>query len=342
MGFSSQTRLNAHLKHHEVNEFALRLPQVETNDCDDMERFLLDAVEANNLDVIRNSAAEVPKFADQLLKKAVQSASREMLESLLVACSSLQVAKLYVLPWAVEADNLEAAQILLDRGFSVRDTKDNLICMYNAMANRSPDMIEILLQYDPTATQESYRQRELVAMIPSESGPELEARVIKCLDLLRSRASNEWAFHDCFKCNAKRCCSIAIAKYLLKSGVDVDYTSKSNKPFSATALYMASGKKGQRAAELMKFLLQSGADPKRIPKGSKVPMSDRPGPANISKWLGISWEQLVDESQKGYPAYQQPEVFRESLVDVSQEGLLPIDREHLRHEFSITASANFH
>ena len=303
IGFSSQTRLNAHMKQHQANESTLQLPLFNITDCDDMEIFLLDAVEANNLDVIRKSASEVPSFAEQLIRKALQYGSRQMLESLLAACSSLRVAELCVLPWAVEANNLEAAQILLDQGHPVRQMKDDMKCMYLAISRCLPDMIEILLPYDPKDTSTSARKKNLCAMIPMESGAELEARIIKCLDLLKKWPRDRHQFPDCLKINAQRGCSIAIAKFLLKTGVHVDHRGASSS--GATALYLASGRKNQRAAEMMKFLWESGADPGKTPSGGRTRMSNRPGPANISKWFGVSWEQLVNESQKVYAESKQ-------------------------------------
>ena len=305
MGFSSQKRLNSHLQRHQADDLILQPTQTEMHDRNDMELFLLDAVEADNLTVIRDAAADVAQFPEQLIRKAVQSASLKMLKSLLRAWGDWRPENLNVLPWAVEADNLEATQTLLERGFSVQQVKDEYACMSHAMLNCSPDMIEILLPYKPKDTSGSTREKNLCAMIPREINPNLETRVIRCLDLLRNWPRNRSEFQKCLKINAERGCSIAIAKYLLTSGVDVNYLGAGSLPHAGTALYIASGRKDRPGADLMKFLLESGADPTKIPSRSRVPMSDRPGPANISERFGISWEQLVEESQKVYAASQQ-------------------------------------
>lgn len=275
-----------------------------------MEVFLLDAIEANNIDIIRASVAEGPKFGEQLLRKAITSAPREMLELLLDAHDVSELKRKPLLHWTVEADNLEATKTLLDRGFYELNPS-HFPCIEYAFRNISPDMIELVLQYPQAFVQVSPQLSHFYQLIPSEFKPELEVRAIKCLDLMRSLGNDKNykpSMEECFKSNAKRCCSVAIAEWLLKIGVNINCCSRFETYLSsetATALYLAAQKKTQRAAELMKFLLESGADPTILRNGAKGSLSHRPGPANISKWLGISWDELVEKSQKVYAASKQ-------------------------------------
>ena len=298
MGFASQARLNVHLRHHEkqITSPTARLAEVDNND--DVEIILLDAVEADDLDLVQDFIADVARFYDKLLKKAVKFSSCEMLEVLLNACNSIENIESTALAYAVDADNLEASRMLLHLGASPNLRLFGYACMSLAMTRKSPEMIKLLLPYNPV--QGYWKQHKLLcSMIPSQEQASLEARVIQCLSLLRDWTREENAFENCFTANAERCCSIAIADYLLRNGVTVD--SRPNG--SNTALRCASSKKDKSAAELMKFLLESGADPDNAkPRANSQPLKDRPGPRNISKWLGISWEQLVEESRKKYVA----------------------------------------
>ena len=304
IGFSSEARLKIHLKYHEEKKQSYLDHQAKTDNHDDEEPLLLDAVKADNPAAVRSYISELPefaqqvRFAEQLIRQAVQSASYETLELLLEACDGLQMNDLCILQWAVEADNLEAMQILLDRGASVNEAKDRDSCIYYAIRNKSPEMIEILLQYDSTESSVTLRAFEyrIADMIPLQSQPHLDAKVIKCLGLLKNWTAKKDVFEVCFMRNAARGCSIPIARCLLQSGVDVN-TRKS--ATANTALYKASQNKGQSAAELMRFLLESGADPSlKLTRSTDI--ADRPGPRNIAKWLGISWEQLVEESGRVY------------------------------------------
>ncbi len=302
MGFASQARLYVHLRYHEKQR---KVPVAHVADIDnkeDVELILLDAVKANDLDLVRDFIADVPRYREQVLGQAVNSSSCEMLEVLLDACKSEEIKEPAILMYAVRTDKLEATRMLLDRGASRDSAAHMQECMHIAMDNTSPEMIKGLLPY-ASVQLPTTPQKHLGAMIPFRQDESKEARAIQCLSLLRDWTRVNNAFENCFLRNAERICSIALAEYLLQNGVDVNFDAYS----SYTALYAASRTKSRRAAELMKFLLESGADPGIKGPKRRVPVADRPGPRNISKWLGISWEQLVEESGKKHAASLQME-----------------------------------
>lgn len=302
MGFGSQARLNVHLQHHEKQGTSTMAHLAEINNNEDVELILLDAVKENDLDLIRDFIADVPNFHKKLLRQAVNSSSCEMLEVLLNACNSEENVESTILVHTVKADNLEASRMLLDRGASVDSRLGGHECMNHAMRNLSPEMIKLLLPYKPVQGTMAGRSLNMYwgvcCVIPSQAGTSKEARAIQCLSLLRDWTREDKAFERCFKVNAERSRSIAIAEYLLRNGVDVNTRMQRGN----TALYAASAKNTQRAAEFMKFLLESGADPHAEVSSTSHPIADRPGPQNISKWLGISWEQLVEESREKHAA----------------------------------------
>jgi hypothetical protein len=101
--------------------------------------------------------------------------------------------------------------------------------------------------------------------------------------------------------NAK--CSVALAEYLLESGALVDRRRSDKYP---TALWSAARQSTRECAALMKLLLLHGADPniKRQPlkvRGSGwttfTKIEDEIGPRELSKWLGITWDELVEETK---------------------------------------------
>ena len=294
MGFGSQARLNVHLQYHEKrgNRPVAHPTDIDHNQ-DDVELIILDAVKANDLDLVRDFIADVPRFSETLLSQAVVSSSSEMLEVLLEACKSDQDIESTVLIQAVGADNLEASRMLLNRGVSVDSEVYGFCCMNYAFKNRSPEMIKLLLPYEPTPT--SFKSF-LRFFIPLNTTRLEDAKAIQCLSLLQD-CMTENDFDECFILNAERGCSIAIAEFLLQNGVKIDRLDSAGH----TALYFASFKKTRTAAELMKFLLESGADPHVEIKG-RPRIAQKPGPRNISKWFGISWEQLVEESRKKHAA----------------------------------------
>ena len=298
MGLGSQARLHVHLQYHEKQGKSSKAHLAETDNNEDVENIVLDAVRTNDLDLIRDFVADIPSFDEKVLRQAVKSSSGKMLELLLNACNFKGDLKFSLLADAVRDDNLETARVLLDRGASVyRWDVGEPRCMYDAIQNRSSEMITLLLPYYPELVV-SMSPHELDKMIPAHAETSHEAKCIQCLSLLRDSLLYG-AFEHCFRVNAQKACSIAIAEYLLRNGVDIN-TSYGGKEGS-TALFWASGKKTQRAAELMKFLLEFGANPHLKLKKNPL-LGDRPGPRNISKWLGISWEQLVEESHEKHVA----------------------------------------
>lgn len=272
-----------------------------------MKMFLLDAIENDDTDVICENISKIPKFAEELISQAIKSPSCQMLELLLDACIGLPIDQSRVLFWAIDAGNVEAARILLDREASNGKLATALSSGFERLRAQPydkislhMDMIQLFLQYNLEERNFLYYDAflDLVCLLPSGYEPELEGKIIKCLGLMQSWTYMKERLLQHFKTNARRCCSIAIARFLLEIGLDVNHRSGNN---AHTALYFAAGRQGQRAAELMRFLLESGADPS-VKSPKRIAIAEKPGPRNIEKWLGISWDQLVQESAKVYAA----------------------------------------
>ena len=106
---------------------------------------------------------------------------------------------------------------------------------------------------------------------------------------------------------AATCCSVKLAKYLVDAGAAVDYRRNA---IHLTPLHHAVTHNTAEAAELVKFLLIRGANPAAFstitrwhpitrghPSSHKIKrISDEVGAKNISKWLGMSWDDLVAET----------------------------------------------
>ena len=303
IGFASQARLDAHLKLHRTDDTASQTSKTSRDTGvarSGMREILLDAVEADNNDVIRAFASEVPWFADILLNQAVKTASPETLNLLLTICGRELVSqKTNILKTAIVSDNLDAARILVNEYFHEHTIIYGDTYLILAIRFGLPDMVKLLSHYLPKR-REDFNLPWSGNLLLKEYSPEYEAMVIQCLDLLKTWAKTTGNFFPVyFRDNSMTTLSLTIARYLLQNGVDIDTTENLR---SATALYLASKDKSLRAAELMKFLLESGAYPQQRSNGKRGPISKRPGPANISKWFGITWEQLVEESRKVYAA----------------------------------------
>jgi len=100
---------------------------------------------------------------------------------------------------------------------------------------------------------------------------------------------------------AQSSCSIVQVKALLDCGADINFRLSS---LYLTPLHHAARKTTAKAAELMKFLLLSGADPTTSAtstyRGSErtTTISTERGARNISKWLNMTWDELVEWAQE--------------------------------------------
>ncbi|KAI3585513.1 hypothetical protein IWW34DRAFT_897573 [Fusarium oxysporum f. sp. albedinis] len=97
--------------------------------------------------------------------------------------------------------------------------------------------------------------------------------------------------HKVLSSIADSSCSVNLARYAIQHGCGVDIQSSYN---SLTALQIASRKTTKQAADLMEFLLLQGADPNK--RTAKKRIGDEKGAREISKWLGLIWEQLVERT----------------------------------------------
>ncbi|KAI8630296.1 hypothetical protein F5Y19DRAFT_429595 [Xylariaceae sp. FL1651] len=95
--------------------------------------------------------------------------------------------------------------------------------------------------------------------------------------------------------------SITLAAYLLEVGANINEgVSTSQK----TALHHAACNTSAKAAEMARFLLLNGADPNADPaprgveNGLGKKISEEKGAKGIHRWLGQTWDELVEETKQ--------------------------------------------
>ena len=127
--------------------------------------------------------------------------------------------------------------------------------------------------------------------------PRREEKLLSFWTELRRRS--RIAFDDPYKLGdalidvAKTTCSLPLAKALLEHGAKIDYRRGDT---YLTPLHHVARKNSPQAAELMKLFLYQGADPEIECSSSKLKRpKDEKGAKEIAKWLGMSWNELVQK-----------------------------------------------
>jgi hypothetical protein len=90
-------------------------------------------------------------------------------------------------------------------------------------------------------------------------------------------------------------CSVSLGEELLSYGAPIDFPINFGKS-GKTALGTAAQKTTEEAAYFMRMLIRNGANPTNI--GYEIKYGKAKGAAQIVEWLGVTWDELVDEYRR--------------------------------------------
>jgi len=319
IGFTSEPALTRHMSDCHKHE-----PKSSANDSYsinlDIKGFevdlIADAIEAGEIDCVRDLLQQVPSDSLPYLISGAGGGSVEIMELLLKRTSTTYG----VLPdpvitslgqslvMAVEANNVELVKVLLD----YRKESAGPIGIDRAFKIKSPPIIRLLLSANPILSLSGYTFRSLF-----RDGRSLndDPVIIECLQALFELGAHipvQSALETAVRWDS----SIGIAEVLLENGATVNGITGSGSWY--TALHWAARNTTATAAEMVRFLLRQGADP-NVKKSGRLP-GELPGAKNISKWLGLTWDELVESTRVERLAQSQQKddgslVFRQSKVE---------------------------
>ena len=229
---------------------------------------------------------------------------------------------------AIEADNLDIVKLFLDHGADVdvrlmnSPNKQSLIDV--ALRKKNAEMIEVLVS---SGANPRNRQRSLNSMVKRDDNVDEDLKTMECIDVLdRNGLIRLGELEQMLLTVAQTSCSIPLASFLIKLGANVNSGGMDEMgiPAKNTPLYAAAQRTTKAAAEFMKFLLDSGADPTRKVNG-RIPGQMR-GAKNISKWLGMTWDELVESAKANQQTttYDNVETLalRSQATDTSREKMI--------------------
>lgn len=308
IGFKSETALRQHVDQFHRERFVIQSTSQIFNDMEpkQLESLLVDSVLANEIGYVRHflGGASDEETSNEAYLTALRSSSVAMVELFLHSGKNIDEAQRsqhsYVpLIEAVRHINFEVAKFLLSRGCDLhkKDTSptenndwralDLVMRIYNP--DSSLEFVTLLLDHGVDL---SMRKVNLCALISSNIKNCLP--VIQMLDIFKSTARNGDGFNDVLEAVGERNYSIEIAEYLLKNGANINTKGSNSRPRGASPLHLAARKSSLNAAKFVKFLLESGADP-FLKVRDRLP-GDQYGAQKISKWLGITWDELVEST----------------------------------------------
>lgn len=318
LGFVKETDLESHLAnaHSGILHTGSAATQGQMNkssqDDSELKAILIDAVQENDLSRIRSEATAVRKYILDLLLQAYQGRSSDtMIKHLLgeippelpqmskkdrneicgkIFRASTAHGNYDVFQMPCKLFN-EWAKGISGDGFKL--PKNHTLPLIGSA--RRADLLEIVVSNICETKGEDmdkvdYRLKEvLTPVIPETPDTLAEIMALECLERVKLRLSTKLLNRLLLEV-ARACFSIAIAEFLLAEGADVNSASGAMRP-----LLSAAKQDSLEAAKFMEFLLRKGANPKP-PQSLRSNLDGLPGPRNIQKWIGITWEELVKQN----------------------------------------------
>jgi Ankyrin repeat len=295
-------------------EEALRVCTLEKPDANEIQPLLFDLVKADKVDVVKTLLSELNGLPDstkhELRKLAARSGSPAMVD-LIVPFRENEFEKDF-LRCSIQGGNMENFKYLLSRSKNCTTNWGS----YSWSRSYSGIASAVLVSDSEEMFEEweKYVDIEFKTSKTSQKRP-VGARYIK-VEVIRATAGHPnreqlllllWRKVDLYKSCGNKClgdalvnvalttCSVKLAEFLIKGGAKVDHRRS---PQCLTPLHHAARQTTVEAAEMMKFLLFCGADPKTEASRANLRIQDEKGAKGISKWLGMSWEDLVTKAKE--------------------------------------------
>ncbi len=289
---------------HQVGQEMNWLPQ--NPDEDEIQPLLFDLVRADKVELVKGLCRQFQKCArevkDSLVKLAVSSGSPAMVDLLLKYHNSLAHEALVVA--AVRGNNMETFRHLLPNSRCM----DYSVVLPEILKSKSEEFLLNWEIYIDTEHETWIIDKRHVSFYEIYIGPRFlsvakgdpdNERLILLLweKLNLAKVGTKAELGDTLVHVAAKCGSMKLAKYLIDAGVSVDYRRSSK---YLTPLHHAVKHNTLEAAKLVKFLLGMGADPEAFAvsrHGKITRIKDEAGVRGISKWLGVSWDNLVEQTK---------------------------------------------
>jgi hypothetical protein len=328
LGFKSERSLAQHIDdcHPGQKLSPVKCSSTQEIDPEGVEAVLTEAVKAGEVEFVSKYLGSIPEhLAGKLYYIALRSSTTAMVAQFVISGQSIDVVPLddesfnreltTPLVIATEACNLEVVKYLLTNGCECYKggavSTDGQIRYSRWKGRRGKALDHAIRIVNPqqrleaiiTLRDNGYNliNRETIRVwrgILSREKNESDCIIVKILEVLK-HTLNKQNLSECLKKEAENKCSVEVGRWLLQNGAAVNTRGWNSSPAGGTPLYAACSKQTEGAAHFAKFLLESGADP-TLAVGRRLPGNQK-GARNISTWLGVTWEELVESTKPAHP-----------------------------------------
>jgi hypothetical protein len=309
-----------HLDHSHSQDHLQTYHDVLGLDEEDLKNVCLDLVRADDVAGMKTLVtANKIKGRDTikgLIECAAQSASPEMLTILGTLDTPSSRLIWLLVRGVVDGNNLHLFEYVL--GLSERELSSMFFRSYvskaqievqlgEVMAKGSHEMLDVMCKWIEEDILKGKKRAYLVSaqMISATTGDTYrEHMLLRLWRKVPKRSWNDSNWKNALINVASTTCSVELAEFLLEQHVPVDWRPST---VCSTPLLHATRKTSAGAANLAKLLLFNGANtivevgnPERpeINPVVKVQVSKGKGAQQISKWLGVTWDELVVQAEK--------------------------------------------
>jgi len=312
IGFTSKYQRDNHwLEVHQTNAAPTLIPLDLASDPDVLQSLLFELVSTGNVDelqrLVPRGTSIIPEVRWELTKAAARRSSLPMVRVLLPWCSyNVGKALSYdndhiveLIRAAIESEDVELIKWVLPnyKGelFASRDYGSIISSVIRTESFEVFDVWEDSLQeFNEDWEFSMFNNNVLLA---AQKHPAMEKRLMETWRMLVERQKvSKWGLCCGLGSVAGSSLSIPQAKVLLELGADINHPRKPWRRHGLTALHTALKKSTAKGAEFVKFLLISGANPKY--GYGKRQVDWEIGAIDISRWLGISWDKLVESTRE--------------------------------------------
>jgi hypothetical protein len=329
-GFLSRKMRDEHLDRFHQEAVAVAIAATEKPDADELQPLLFDLVKSDSVDIVKDLLTEFNGLSapcqKELQKCAARYGSPSMLDLIVPHGISIENK---LLECSIKEKNLETFRHLLSRGKEAKKihswSRTYAHVGAEVLGSNSEEIFEEWSKYVHFEF-ETWKSRNAEAslyvsptIITATAGqPNKEQLLITLWKKHVMKSLNRRYIGSALTAVASSSCSVELAKVLIDHGAIADHRWSNH---SLTPLHHAARRTTAAAAELMKFLLSCGADPEATTplrtKRAPLEIREEKGAKGISKWLGVSWDELVaqtkEEREKAKAAEKKNEEITQSV-----------------------------